>query len=585
MLRVLLVFALSVAVFGCGGEGPTAQLCEASGGVWKEVADCPDACLPPEPTADACANIEDTACLTVCGDVAACSCPEDKPFWEDGEGCVGFDACPADTAPPDTGGVEPEPTDAERRTELLECVIQEDGCDVLLEPTGSNEIYLQGAGYYRDDGVDHSGQTVCIAAGTYKHLNFSGLRGTEASPILITNCGDGQVVVDREGEGSTLVGHGSAHLKLSGTGNPDQAYGIVLQNAGSGNMGIDMQSGASDIEVEYLEISGTAYAGIAIRTYPYCEAEFGRDAFSQNNTVIHHNYVHDVGGEGMYLGPSHYHEETSPTSTEDCAPGLPEAALKGVRVYNNLIENVGRDGIQVGAAIEDMEIYDNVIRRYALEEVYGHVGGIQINPGSVGRVYRNYIESEPSVPDNAFQFAGGVDGPTYLYNNVIVGSSTPFVGLGRMGNSTSPVHFLNNTAISRADSGKTLTLYCIDDEEQPFTFKNNIFTEYQYVGSYIYTDSAKQAWTYLVGNEHAENCPINGQVHANSVDEDQVLAGNLYAPDAGGVGFVDFENGDYHLSADSPAVGAGENLGALFSDDFEGLERGKGAYDFGAYRY
>jgi len=480
---------------------------------------------------------------------------------------------------------EDEADDEERRPELLECVVREGGCDEILEPDEANELYLQGPGYYLDDGLDHAGQTICVPAGTYRHLNFSGLQGTEDQPVFITNCGEGQVVIDGQEQSSTLTAHAARHIHLWGSGDPGQEYGFLLQNAGSGNMGIDMQSGASDIEVAYFEIDGPAYAGIAIRTYPYCEETLGRDAFTQTNTLIHHNYVHDVGGEGLYLGPSHYHEESSPTSGEDCAPGFAEAALKGVRVHDNLIEDVGRDGIQVGAAIEDMEIYDNVIRRYALEQVYGHVGGIQVNPGSVGRVYRNLIESAPEMSDNAIQFAGGVDGHTYLYNNVIVGSSTPFMALGRMGNADSEVHVLNNTIISGGDTGKTLTLYCQEDEVQSFYFLNNIFTAYAYVGAYIYTDSEGQDWTYLVGNEHAASCPINGVVHDNSVDGEHELEGNLYLQDPAEVRFVDLDGGDLHLEESSSAVGSGENLAHIFTDDFDGEDRGDGPWDMGAYQH
>jgi hypothetical protein len=484
----------------------------------------------------------------------------------------------------DSGSGDPITNTGDRRTELLECVTREDGCDLILEPDASNELYLQGPGYYLDDGINHAGQTICIPAGTYRHLNFSGLQGTESAPIFITNCGEGRVVIDGEEQSSTLTAHASRYLYLSGSGDPEQEYGVLLENAGSGNMGIDMQGGSSDIEVAYFEVRGPAYGGIAIRTYPYCDETLGRDQFTQTQTVIHHNYVHDVGGEGLYLGPSHYHEEASPTSGEDCAPGIPEAALKGVWVHHNLIEDVGRDAIQVGAAIEDMEITENVIRRYALEEVYGHGGGIQVNPGSVGRVHRNYIESDPGVPDNAIQFAGGSDGPTYFYNNIIVGSSTPFVSLGRMGNAESEVLFLNNTTLSRSDSGKTLTLYCMEDELQPFTFKNNIFADYAHVGGYIYTDSSDQIWTYLVGGGTASNCPINGVVHENSLDADQQVEGNLYAQDPDLVGFVDLEGGDYRLDASSPAVGAGENLSHIFTGDFDGNERRDGPYDMGAYQ-
>jgi len=100
----LLWLSLAFLLAGCDKDDPTAQLCEQSGGEWREVSDCPSACEPPPPTAEACATIEDTVCAAVCGEVPMCSCPNDKPFWQDargqdGTGCVGFDACPdSDTA-------------------------------------------------------------------------------------------------------------------------------------------------------------------------------------------------------------------------------------------------------------------------------------------------------------------------------------------------------------------------------------------------------------------------------------------------------------------------------------------------------
>jgi len=351
-------------------------------------------------------------------------------------------------------------------------------------------------------------------------------------------------------------------------------------------MGIDMATGASDIEVDYFEITGPAYAGIAIRSYPYCDETLGREVFTQYNTIIHHNFVHEIDGEGFYIGPSHYYEETSPTSTDECAPGIPEAALRVVEVYHNTVEDVGRDGIQVGAAIEGMSIHHNLVRRYALAGDSGHIGGIQVNPGSVGRVFANLIMSaDDDVADNAIQFAGGEDGPTYLYNNIIVGTSTAFMALSRLGNEDSEVHFLNNTVVSEPEGGKTLTLFCDDTWVQDFFFQNNIFTDYAHVGNYIYTDSSDQVWTALVGNGNAANCPLNGLVHENDLDENHELDGNLYLQDPTEVGFIDRDGGDYHLAQTSPAVGTGEDLSAIFTDDFDGNDRGDGSFDMGAYRY
>ena len=472
-----------------------------------------------------------------------------------------------------------------RRTERLECVIEPGGCDVILTPDEGNIILLQGPGYRGDDGLDHAGQTICIPSGNYLAMSFSGLRGSEENPILITNCGEGQVIVDSQGQHSNMSAKGTRYLHFSGTGDPDQEYGIVLKNAGSGRMGIDMSGGVSDIEIDYFEVAGPAYAGIAIRNYPYCDETLGRDVFTQHNTFVHHNYIHGVSGEGIYLGCSHYHLDYSPTSGEDCAPGIAEPAMRRVEVHHNRVEEVGRDGIQVGSAIEGMLIHNNVVRNYALLEDYGHVGGIQVNPGSVGRVYSNLIVSkEGNMADNGIQFAGGEDGPTYLYNNVIAGSRVPFLALTRMGNLDSPVHLLNNTAIGRSDGGRSLYLFCDPARAQAFSVTNNIFAGAELAGNYIYTNGDGQAVSKIVDG-NAESCPINGQVYNNDLDENLKIPGNFYDSDASVAGFVDLDGVDYHLDEGSPAVGAGVNLSDIFTDDFEGNDRGTGPFDLGAYRY
>ncbi|MFP6751116.1 MAG: hypothetical protein VB855_05540, partial [Pirellulaceae bacterium] len=347
-------------------------------------------CTNNDGSAPTCGDINE--CLTDnggCGDATFYTCTNN-----DGAAptCTDIDECLTDnggcgdaTFYTCTNNDGSAPTCGDTLDTLLECVVAEGGCHEVLAPNASNEIFLEGS--------DHAGQTVCIPSGSYANLSFTGLRGAEGSPVTITNCGAGQVVVDAAELSAALTAHGSRYLHFTGTGDPTQEFGFLLMNPGAGRSVIDMADGVSDIEIEYFEVAGPAYAGIAIRNYPYCNADLGRDVFTQHNTFIHHNYVHDVSGEGLYIGPSHYHYDYSPTSDESCAPGIPEAALRGVEVHHNTVENVGRDGIQVGAAIEGMSIHNNVIRRYAVGGEYGHTGGIQLNPGSVGRVFGNHIES------------------------------------------------------------------------------------------------------------------------------------------------------------------------------------------------
>lgn len=417
-------------------------------------------------------------------------------------------------------------------------------------------------------------------------MNFQGLKGSEGAPILITNCGQGRVVIDAEGAYAALGADRAAHLRILGTGDPGEPYGFHFKNAGSWTAVIKMKEGATHIEIGYVEVEGPGYTGIAIQAYPYCDASLGRDSFTQYDTHVHHSYVHGVSGEGLYLGPSHYHEEISPTSiSAACPEGFPEAALRGVEVHHNVIEDTGRDAIQVGAAIEGMRIHDNIIRRYALQGDWGHTGGIQINPGSVGHVFNNHIDATGlETFDNAFQVAGGVDGPTYIYNNVVIGSEVPFLKLNRMGNPESPVYVMNNTFVLNPERSSTLSIACAEAWEQPFFITNNIFTEYAYVGTFIYENVDGVAYSKIIGDQN-DNCPINGEIYLNGPDTDQQIPGNLYLKDSQDVGFAALHQGDYHLLADSPAVGTGEDLSDLVTDDYDGQARPAGPFDQGAYVY
>lgn len=93
--------ALVTLSLGCvpdTSRTPRGLACTESGGAWMEVADCPSACSPPPPTAENCATNDEQACITVCAEEPDCHCPDTAPFWLDGQGCVGFSACPdADT--------------------------------------------------------------------------------------------------------------------------------------------------------------------------------------------------------------------------------------------------------------------------------------------------------------------------------------------------------------------------------------------------------------------------------------------------------------------------------------------------------
>lgn len=289
------------------------------------------------------------------------------------------------------------------------CAITEQPCDQVLTPS-YNAIELQNQNL--------AGQHICIPAGTYKWIYIKNVHGTAEQPVTIKNCG-GEVVVDgNHATGSNIGIVNSQYIRLSGSGVDAIKYGIRSINPGI--HGIDAGQGTSDIEIDHINISG-GYSGISARTYPrypLCDGTFSRDHWELKNVSIHNNYVHDVDGEALYIGTSHYHQDPTPLCPDSA---LKEATLSNINIYAHKIEDIGRDGIQVGAGAGGVKVYDNTIKRYALKQSYGHAGGLQINLGTVGQFYNNWIESfADDQIGNGVQYAGGDAGDVDIFNNMII---------------------------------------------------------------------------------------------------------------------------------------------------------------------
>src|SRR3989344_2378688 len=90
----------------------------------------------------------------------------------------------------------------------------------------------------------------------------------------------------------------------------------------------------------------------------------------------------------MYLGYTDYGDGKT-----DCSNGANPYPheMDGVLVYNNIIDNTGIDGIQVGLTTGDCRIYDNTITRHDRSNSANGRSGIQVNPGHNCDVYGNFI--------------------------------------------------------------------------------------------------------------------------------------------------------------------------------------------------
>ena len=231
------------------------------------------------------------------------------------------------------------------------------------------------AGLYRPNiqtaypGVDwQTLDVLCLPAGHYKFVYIQNLPDRkEETPLTITNCG-GQVRVGGLDHYYLFVLGGGSHWRLTGqyssarsTGHPDYTghadsqyadsrdrYGILIDDESiehGGPSGLSIGGGATNFEIDFLEIRRVGFAGMLIKSDGDGEA-------TMENVRIHNNYIHDIGSEGIYIG-----------STQ--AP--PQHTIDGLQFYNNRVLRTGTEVFQLGQVGGGSEIFNNVFMAGAMD--------------------------------------------------------------------------------------------------------------------------------------------------------------------------------------------------------------------------
>ena len=250
------------------------------------------------------------------------------------------------------------------------------------------------------------GDTILLTKGTRPFIIFKNIIGTAEHPITIINQG-GTVEINSDHYFGISI-RKSKFLKLSGAGDTTSLYGIrIFNRIGSG---LSIGDFSSDFEIEYVEVGNSQHSGITAKTEPFCG--FDRNTFIQENTVIHHCYVHDTGTEGMYIGSTFYQGQTVQCN------GVPNivlpALLRNVDIHHNRVENTGWDGIQVASAI-NTTIHHNLIKHDSQQLADWQMTGITLGEGSTGEIYNNkVIEGE-----GMGIYSKGL-GDVLIYNNQVI---------------------------------------------------------------------------------------------------------------------------------------------------------------------
>ena len=416
-----------------------------------------------------------------------------------------------------------------------------------------------------------------IEGGTRNPIRFNNWTGTSDFPIVITNVHNSSerasisdlVPNDPNATRRTAIYLSNCKfIQLRGDNNPAFRYGIEVARAGGsvgggGVRGVEVTGTSSDVEISFLEIREVGFAGIMVKRDPGCSAESSHPDLVYRNISIHDNYVHDCGAEGLYIGFSFWTDDRCPEDVGGFAHNI-----EGLRIYNNLVERCKWDGIQVGAATSDVEIYNNVIidSGFGGTPAGGNTGvGVQIGGGTTGLLHSNLIIN---CRGNGIALFG--IGHNIVYNNLIYGAG----GGMFIDNRPSPVpedhpperqtqpgtpyYIYNNTFMNIA--GHVLHTMSVETDNH---FKNNIAVvpEPEEEHRFIWYNRPNEDHPFPTGEE----------------------AGNVFQRDTTGLSFADPANYDFRLlNSSTNGVDDSVSLSNYVTTDFEGIPRPQGsAYDAG----
>ncbi len=405
------------------------------------------------------------------------------------------------------------------------------------------------------------GDTVCLQTGNWNYIQLKNFHGTADKPIVFINSG-GTVIINTDHFVGIKIGSCS-HIIFSGNGDPQAPYGFRILGVSKGaGMGIDDYS--TNIEISHVEISHTLLGGVYAKTDPTC-TNFGatRDKFVMYNFSFHDNYVHDVSEEGLYIGNSHY----AGLYLAGCDTTVLPHAMKGVFIYNNLVENTGWDGIQVSSADSNCQVHDNRINYDSQAGRTDQMSGIMIGGGSVCKTYNNTITNGQGDGIDVFGM-----GNFNIFNNLIVDAGKDYlpnqpylmkhgIYVGKVVTTPNAVlGIYNNTIVSPKSFGMKLS----NNELSSIIVKSNIIVN---PGKLI--DNGNSAY-----------------INIYNMDPARVDSSNNYSTgDISKVGFKQASAGNYDLQLTSPAIDYGNDLTAE-GITFDILNRSRpfhGLFSAGAY--
>jgi hypothetical protein len=384
------------------------------------------------------------------------------------------------------------------------------------------------------------GDTIFFVPGNRNYLLIGNFLGSKENPIVFMNK-DGVVNIHTEHYFGISI-QNCRFVRLTGSGSETEFYGIKISGVHNG-AGIGINDLSSDFEIDHISIENTSIGGIYAKTDPDCSFTSTRGNFTQYNTLIHDNYIANVGDEGMYVGSTKYFGQNVRCADKDTL--LLPSLLDGVRIYNNIIKYTGWDGIQVSSASKDCQIYDNLIMFDSQRGTFAQMSGIILGGGSKCDCYNNVISQGKG---------GGIEshglGGSRIFNNIIVDAGLTYYPL--------------DTSLMKY--GIYVTDISVEADSSFYIMHNNIinpksdgirFVSTLSKGSVISSNIIINPGTYdYYEHLHTSFKGIDSYVMLPDSTSDVLVSNNYFSRNTDSVGF---EPSGFALTEHSPLIDAGYN--------------------------
>lgn len=425
---------------------------------------------------------------------------------------------------------------------------------ITVNPSSANIIYYDNA--MSQLGVT-AGDTLCIPPGDYEYIHFGKLLGTAEKPIVITNCGGlVRAGVNSSATAASFVLSTCKYFKVEGTGAAGIEYGFDINGTNKNGVkmfGMFFGNGTSDFDVHhaYIHDAGMFLQAKTLQTCSHPEWLDG--SFTMKNVKIHDLMCRNSAWEGFYIGNTHY------LYTEGSCVDMKSHLIENLSVYNNNLENMGSDGIQISTAYNgDNRVYNNRVVNYAMARNSAHGYGILSGGGSSLRIYSNFVSK--GYNSGIEIFGSGIN---HVYNNVV--TDIHYEGINVSDKplfDPATAYIYNNTVYNTGVNG--IKVYGYETLLGHKIYNNVVIapgTQWDDPMTGYYVKGAK---------------PILYDFKNNV---------NYKTPDVGG--FVNPLAGDFRLKAGSTAIDAGRNMADLgLTNDFDGNARPvNNSFDAGAFEF